>query len=42
MNARKIANAALVFAAVTCALPLLAFALPFAAAVLAYNEIDDE
>lgn len=41
MTARKIANAALVFAAVTCALPLLAFALPFAAAVWAYNETDE-
>lgn len=41
MTARKIANAALVFAAVTCVLPLLAFALPFAA-VWAYNETDDE
>ena len=41
MTARKIANAAIVFAAVTCALPLLAFALPFAAAVWAYNETDE-
>ena len=41
MTARKIANEALVFAAVTCALPLLAFALPFAAAVWAYNETDE-
>lgn len=42
MTTRKIANAALVFAAVTCVLPLLAIALPFAAAVWAYNETDDE
>lgn len=42
MTARKIANAALVFAAVTVVLPLLAIALPFAAAVWAYNETDDE
>ena len=42
MTARKIANAICVFVAVTCALPLLAIALPFAAAVWAYNETDDE
>lgn len=42
MTARKIANAICVFAAVTCVLPLLAIALPFAAAVWTYNETDDE
>lgn len=40
MTARKIANAALIF--VTVVLPLLALVLPFAAAVWAYNETDDE
>lgn len=42
MTARKISNAIGVFVAVASVLPLLAFALPFAAAVWAYNETDDE
>lgn len=42
MTARKIANAIGVFVAVTSAVPLLAVLLPFAAAVWAYNETDDE
>lgn len=42
MNSRKIANAIGVFVAVTSVAPLLAVLLPFAAAVWAYNETDDE
>lgn len=42
MTARKIANAICVFVAVASVLPLLAIAPPFAAAVWAYNETDDE
>ena len=42
MTARKITNAIGVFIAVASVLPLLAFALPFAAAVWSYNETDDE
>lgn len=42
MNARKIANSIGVFFIIMTAVPLLAVLLPFAAAVWAYNETDDE
>lgn len=42
MNARKITNAIGVFFIIMMTVPLLAVMLPFAAAVWAYNETDDE